>query len=389
VTHVVALPFADGRVLRPAPADDPSPLVATAEGDPSAAARQVLAAAGCDPDRLDVLGVGEPLDLGGDGPAVPVLVAAPRDADASGEWVDPAGCRREGPAWLWAAYDHVRPCAETVAADTTHGAETLSVLALTALRDEAALAVDRDDGGLRATARELRTARPAMPAVANRVNRAMAASDGTPAGVAEGATAGIERARRVAARAATRAASLVGGRVATLSRSGTVRRALADAAPEAVLVAESRPGREGVGVAENLAERTAVTLTTDAALAYELAAWDAETLLVGADTVFADGRVLNKVGTRGAALAAAREGIDALAVATGDKVHPYPAAEPDLEERDATELYDGQASVGVANPTFDVTPADSVRVVTEAGPQDPSELAAVAATHRERAAWDE
>lgn len=50
-----------------------------------------------------------------------------------------------------------------------------------------------------------------------------------------------------------------------------------------------------------LSDATAVTLTSDAAFAQALAEFDADALVVGADTVLADGRVVNKVGTRNAA----------------------------------------------------------------------------------------
>jgi translation initiation factor 2B subunit (eIF-2B alpha/beta/delta family) len=166
-----------------------------------------------------------------------------------------------------------------------------------------------------------------------------------------------------------------------------------------VLVAESRPGREGVGVAERLADGTDadVTLTTDAAFAGRLA--DAGALLLGADAVFPDGRVLNKVGTRGAATVAAHEEVDCFVVAASDKV--LPAAEDggdstderpqvDREERDPGELYGGDAAVRVANPTFDLTPAGVVdAVVTEDGVLEAGDVEELAVRHRERTRWEE
>jgi len=85
-----------------------------------------------------------------------------------------------------------------------------------------------------------------MPAVANRVDRAVhGTSELTPTALEEAAAAGIERALRADEQAAASAAARVGERVATLSRSGTVSETLARTDPEAVLVAESRPGHEG------------------------------------------------------------------------------------------------------------------------------------------------
>jgi translation initiation factor 2B subunit (eIF-2B alpha/beta/delta family) len=277
------------------------------------------------------------------------------------------------------------------------------VRALETLRDEAALAVaeepehretserNGDDwNGLADLARRLRDGRPSMAVLENRINRVMTAAsgDGTAAAVEHAARGAVEQAVAADREAASLAADALGERVATLSRSGTVTAAIPTAEPDAVLVAESRPGGEGVGVAESLADVTDVTLTTDAALPFELAEWGAQTVLVGADRVLPDGRVVNKVGTRGAALAAAAAGVDCLVVAASDKVAA--TADYDLEPRDPAELYDGDAEVAVANPTFDVTPADAVTaVLTEQGRLSTAEVRAVAEAHREWAAWDE
>jgi translation initiation factor 2B subunit (eIF-2B alpha/beta/delta family) len=175
--------------------------------------------------------------------------------------------------------------------------------------------------------------------------------------------------------------------VATLSRSGTVLAALR-AVDAPVLVGESRPAREGVGVAEALAGDRSVTLATDAALPWLVADRDADCVLVGADAVLADGSVVNKAGTRALALAAAREGVPTYAVAAAAKVRPDAAM---CGEEGAPEaVYDGDAAVAVANPTFDRTPADLVTaVVTEDGPLDADGVADVAAAHRAAAGWDD
>jgi hypothetical protein len=51
-----------------------------------------------------------------------------------------------------------------------------------------------------------------------------------------------------------------------------------------------------------------VTVHTDAAVAHVLATHDVDAVVVGADAVLSDGRVVNKTGTRAAAIAAANEG---------------------------------------------------------------------------------
>ncbi len=306
---------------------------------------------------------------------------------AAVEWVPPtAMLDRETVPGLWEAYRRVAPTAETVRDDAAHGSAWLSARALEALRDAAATADDRS--AVAEAARELRDARPSMAAVANRVNRVMATADPEPAAVADAAHDALREALDADDEAAAAAADLVDGPVATLSRSGTVLAALRRATP-AVLLSESRPGREGVGVAESLVAAGAdVTLTTDAALPSLLEAHDVSLVLVGADAVLADGSVVNKVGTRALALAAAEAGVDCYAAAARAKVRPDEAFRG--ESRDAGEVYDGDADVSVANPVFDRTPVRLVTgVVTEAGVLDADGVREAAERHREYAAWDD
>jgi len=321
------------------------------------------------------------------------------------EWVSPTALlERETVPSLWTSYDRVRPRVATLREDRGHGSAWLSVRALEVLRDEAALAVaeqsetvlssfDREAdehgwAGLAALGRDLLAARPSMAVVTNRVNRAMATASErkTPAALEDSAHEGIKRAIDADEAAATAAAETLPARVATLSRSGTVVQALETRVLEAVLVAESRPGREGVGVAERLAEHCDVTLTTDAAFPAELDVWGAEALVVGADRVLPDGRVLNKAGTRAAALGAGAVDVPCYVVAASDKIATDDRV--DREERDPAAVYDGDCEVAVANPTFDVTPADAVEaVLTERGVLTDERLEAVVDEHRELAAW--
>ncbi|MFB6156128.1 MAG: NUDIX domain-containing protein [Haloferacaceae archaeon] len=350
--------------------------------------------------------------------------------------------RRETVPRLWTSYDRVRPTVESATGDREHGSAYVSVRALEVLRDEAGVLAaraheagsggergdtgagggergdtgagggergdtgtgggERGDTGARGggderaeadwkrlaeTAERLRRARPSMTALENRVNRAMSRADRTAASVESAARAVVAEAVRADRDAATRASALVTNeRVLTLSRSGTVAAVLADA-PSSVVVAESRPAREGVGVAERLAEGGVdVTLVTDAAVAHVLSEGEVDAVVVGADTVLPDGSVVNKTGTRGAAVAAANEGVPTYAVAAADKVAAASGVE--LESGPTGEVYDGDADLAVENPTFDLTPAAFVTgVVTERGVLDASDVGDVAAEFRERADW--
>jgi len=370
-----------------------------AEGDPDGQVRrEIREETGIDPDRLTLVRSGRPLavddeETGRAWRVHPYLFDAPtRDVDpneelAAVEWAPaPAMLDRETVPALWETYERVAPDPRSIAADDEHGAAALSVRALAVLRDRAALARREDVtiGELRDLAARLRRARPSMAVLRNRVTRAVADAD-APADVEQAAIDGIERAVVADREAAGAAAALVGDAVLTLSRSGTVRETLRRASPERVYVAESRPAGEGVAVAEALADDpdvdAAVTLLSDAAVAHVLATEDIDAVLVGADTVLPDGRVVNKTGTRAAALSAAHESVPVYAVAAADKVTHEPTVS--LESGAAGAVYDGDADVDALNPTFDVTPADAVTVVTEDGPLDADAVAAVAERHRD------
>jgi translation initiation factor 2B subunit (eIF-2B alpha/beta/delta family)/8-oxo-dGTP pyrophosphatase MutT (NUDIX family) len=318
---------------------------------------------------------------------------------ATAEWTAPTAIlRRETVPDLWRSYDRVRPTPETIAGDEAHGSAYLSIRALEVLRDEAGLSTTRDDGidAVRSAARDLLAARPGMAALRNRVNRVLADA-GTPSAVEAAAVSGIERAIEADGEAARRAAGTIEGHVLTLSWSGTVLDALR-AARENVTVAESRPAREGIDAAESLADAGLdVRVCTDAAMARLLATDGVDAhenaatgpidcVLVGADTVLPDGRVVNKTGTRTAAIAADRDGVPVYAVAATDKISTD--ATVHLESGPPEAVYDGTRAIQAANPTFDVTPAEHVAgVITERGVLSADDVGEVADELRDLAAW--
>jgi translation initiation factor 2B subunit (eIF-2B alpha/beta/delta family) len=380
-----------------------------AEGDPEAAARWEIDEETALGDAVTFVRGGVPLAFTDDDLSVRWVVhpflfdVSDRDVDPNDEvaetaWVAPPEIRRrETVPMLWEAYDRVRPTVHTLEDDTEHGSAWLSLRALEVLRDEAAVAGDEAAAWdvLVSVATDLLDARPSMTALSNRVNRAMSEADGRVAAVERAAHGGIGRALDADRQASESAAERVAGEtVLTLSRSGTVERALSGETgagrPAHVYIAESRPDREGVGVAERLARAGVdVTLVTDAAVAHVLSgalATDVDRVVVGADTVLPDGRVLNKTGTRGAAIAAATESVPVEVVTATDKVA---TAETVTGEDGPDEaVYDGDADIAVENPTFDCTPEAFVgSVVTERGVLDTDDVAAVADEFRELTAW--
>jgi len=289
---------------------------------------------------------------------------APNEETEAWEWAPPTELlRRETVPDLWRSYDAVRPTVESIESDGEHGSAYLSVRALEVLRDEAALAVERGDSSdLEALAGRLRSARPGMAALWNRVGRVEGAAPDETEAAAERE---LERALAADSEAAAEAADMLEGeRVVTCSRSGTVREALLAGDPDAVLVIESRPGGEGTGVAESLAESLDVTLTSDAAGPGFLTEWDADCLLVGADTVL-ESAVANKVGTYPLALAAERARIPVTVVCADDKIAP---AGWSFEAGTAPGIYGGDADLTVESPLFERVPLELVsEVVTEDG----------------------
>jgi translation initiation factor 2B subunit (eIF-2B alpha/beta/delta family) len=307
------------------------------------------------------------------------------------EWVHPPTILdRETVPALWAAYEAVAPTIADVRDDETHGSAYISVRALEVLRDRAAVTDDWES--LVAVARDIRDARPSMAALTNRIDRVMSEATEagrTPEAVLARAQDAVDDAVRADEEAAVNAAERLSGTVLTLSRSGTVLDALTRASLDAVVVAESRPACEGVDVADELARTgVGVTLTTDAAMGYVLVEEDVDAAVVGADTVFADGSVANKVGTRLLALAAARADVPLYVVTARDKIVSGDQFHPEFGDDD--EVYAGDRDVDVCNPIFDRTPGDLVAgVVTESGVLDAEDVSEVAAEHRRLIVWDD
>ena len=154
----------------------------------------------------------------------------------------------------------------------------------------------------------------------------------------------------------------------THSASRACREALAmwaDGGKE-VVVTESRPKREGVALARDLASAgLGVTLVSDAEMGVFVPRCDA--VLVGADAISAEDQLINKAGTRLAVLAAREAGVPAYAVAQTHKVCPegWPLALTPQEPSDLARV----SGVRVANIAFDATPISwFTAVFSERGP---------------------
>lgn len=246
---------------------------------------------------------------------------------------------------------------ESIAADHTTGARSLTRRAAEVLA--AAAAPDRDEAG-----RLLIAAQPAMVSIFNLVEHVRA---GRPP------AAFIERMEAAAREAARIASAMIGGgdTVMTHSASAAVFDTLMTAHSSGrrfrVIATESRPMREGVGLARALSQAGVdVTLIVDAAAGRFIP--DTSLILLGADSVDADG-VVNKIGSLLIALAARERNRPVYAVCTSDKLCPPGWTPPQEAPKDGAEV---QADLRCANYYFELVPLRLFDgVITEAGVLDP------------------
>lgn len=160
-----------------------------------------------------------------------------------------------------------------------------------------------------------------------------------------------------------------------------VEAAVDDGKTVTAVVKETRPRNQGHITARTLRELgVPVTLIVDNAAHRYLD--EVDHLLVGADSVAADGSVVNKIGTSGLAVSARERGVPITVAAGTIKLHPdtLTGHAVEIEQRDETEVIDEatRAEIGdieVANPAFDVTPPRYVdAIVTEQGQFPPESV---------------
>ncbi len=147
------------------------------------------------------------------------------------------------------------------------------------------------------------------------------------------------------------------------------------------VVKETRPRNQGHITAEQLREAgVPVTLIVDSAARRYLD--DVDHVVVGADSIAADGGVINKVGTSGLAVNARERGVPIMTAAQTIKLHPETLTghTVEIEMRAEEEVIDPgtRAAIGeitVENPAFDVTPPRYMdAIVTEHGQFPPESI---------------
>jgi len=250
--------------------------------------------------------------------------------------------------------------------DRRHGASWMARRAVEAIVDEAGAEAGSSAALLERlveAGRELASSRPEIGAVRSALGRLVGAAHAYSHLPEEELRRLVEEQGRSLVAARERAAysiaiqladRLEDAAVLTHSASATVREALLRTPPAHVFCTVSAPLEEGIAFAEELrAADLPVTLVPDEAGA---AALDrASVLLLGADTVFRDGSLCNKIGTRLLADAAAARRVPVVVAAEALKLAPVDASEaPKLDSEAAT--------------LFDLTPGRLVEeIVTEEG----------------------
>jgi len=140
-----------------------------------------------------------------------------------------------------------------------------------------------------------------------------------------------------------------------------------------VICTETRPRFQGHLTAKALAKAgIPVTLVVDSAARLMMKEFKVDKVIVGGDTVRANGDLINKIGTSQIAVAARDLDIDFIAAVESIKFSPR-SIEGELvkiEYRDAKEVIKPGRIRGikVLNPAFDITPAEMIdMLITEEG----------------------
>ncbi len=249
-----------------------------------------------------------------------------------------------------------------IAEDQGHGAGWLARQAVEALAE----AVEEDADPLEA-GRALAGARPAMGAVAGAVGRALAAGRTTEQ-LVEQCRALIERRDRAAhSIAALLRPDLENRTVMTHSASATVREAVLHGTPSRVVCTITEPHEEGRTLADELsAEGVIVDLVADGDARHAVGTVDV--FLVGADSVFRDGSLVNRTGTGDLARASNEAGVPVVVACETFKLAPFEPSEGIGGRRPSADDEEG----------FDLTPPEAIdRYVTEDGVFAPNEIAAL------------
>lgn len=258
--------------------------------------------------------------------------------------------------------------------DSEHGSRWLvrqTILLLRDLATEAGVAPDERLRRARQAGHELARARPAMAALAGAVRRILAASESAQ-NLAHVASQLLEEYEQAITHITNYARPHLRGTIMTHSLSGTVLEVLRACIPpvEQLIILEGRPLYEGRTLARQLSgQQLKLTLITDAQADIFLPMCRA--VVVGADSILADGSVLNKAGTALLAWAARGHGVPLYVLSETLKISPraWSGNLALLEEHPGQEVWmQAEPQIAVRNFYFDRTPAKLITgIISERG----------------------
>ena len=229
---------------------------------------------------------------------------------------------------------------------------------------------------------ELANARPAMAALAGAVRRILTAPGGLEGMTGEAAKL-LSELDSAIEHITGYARPFLTGTIMTHSLSGTVLEVLTNCLSqiEHFIVLEGRPRYEGREVARLLSQKKAsITLITDAQADIFLPQCHA--VVVGADSILANGDILNKAGTALLAWAARGHRIPLYVLCETLKISPqsWSGNLTQLEEKEPAEVLEqGMPGVSIRNFYFDRTLSRLITaVITEQGILEKKEIAQIA-----------
>ena len=291
--------------------------------------------------------------------------------------------------------------AESIATMEIRGAATIASAAAEALAEQAEAVAEADAtasdpaafrASLRAAARTLRETRPTAVSLPNALRYVLQRMEGdsvdrlrrSVVDASEAFVRQLDRAQEDLGRVG--ANRLADGDTVMTHCHSTDALACIEAAVEqgksiSAVVKETRPRQQGHITAEQLRDAgVPVTLIVDSAARRYLD--EVDHVVVGADSIAADGGVINKIGTSGLAVNARERGVPIMTAAQTIKLHPETLTghTVEIEMRDEGEVIDPESreaigEIAVENPAFDVTPPRYMdAIVTEQGQFPPESI---------------
>jgi ribose 1,5-bisphosphate isomerase len=291
----------------------------------------------------------------------------------------------------------VRETAESIATMEIRGAATIASAAAEALAEQAEADATASDpeafrASMRAAARTLRETRPTAVSLPNALRYVLQRMEGdsvdrlrrSVVDASESFVEQLDRAQEDLGRVG--ANRLADGDTVMTHCHSTDALACIEAAVEqgksiSAVVKETRPRQQGHITAEQLREAgVPVTLIVDSAARRYLD--EVDHVVVGADSIAADGGVINKIGTSGLAVNARERGVPIMTAAQTIKLHPETLTghTVEIEMRSEEEVIEpgtreAIGEITVENPAFDVTPPRYMdAIVTEHGQFPPESI---------------